>query len=599
MPRGVHDFDPRGWAMTPPAATRSGDRMASDSSPNIELGLNGGSPEHQRFQLLGRQGVRSVGSRTVPVRAALMELPTGLLIGMTVVTASVMALGVLGDAPLHVAIVAPALCALFLITTIVSTWWLSDRSGRAVGWAGFIPAGWVLFVGLLSVFRDGADRVEWFLGGDNVRHLGEVISVVGSGRLDYSENAYPRAWHDAISVLWLVDHQVVDEQSVRSFIELNAAATWLLFACLVLATSNLASSLAQRLAPNTERLESCAALVAGFTALTPRFMADTMALGFQTSLLASVILVVAARECVVARRSQLGNVAVFLGLIVLMSHAWQLLIPAVTLPAIMVCWPIVRADIRTRTLALFMVAVAALAAVPPIRSVFLGPGVGATAAEGVVMPPMWLVLLAAALGSVAILIRRPSAHTLAAVATLATPTLSAIAITIAAGVSLTAYYPAKLLWNTAEMSLSFLAVVAVIVALRAVEAGPPLSLGGVVIGVLIAGGVALGAASPFGAQVGAWSTVDGGHVLETVTLPGASEAQGVWMETSTESAVTRTLLAQLGGQQLSRDRLTLAEECAALKASTQPTVVTTHSRASTLRRYDCVKPLVILSSSTN
>ncbi|SFA95795.1 hypothetical protein SAMN05192575_102131 [Nocardioides alpinus] len=528
-------------------------------------------------------------------RVLLSELPAALLVGLAVVTTATLALGEIEQAPLRHPVVVLTLVSLFVAVMSALTWWFSGRSTPPPSWVGLFPTGWVLSVGLVGLLSGGPERVGWFLGGDNVRHLALVAEIVDVETLDYSDASYPRAWHTGVSLVWLLGHHGVDESSLSSFIGVNAGATWLLFVLLVLATSNFAASLARIVSPQVKRVEAGAALVAGFAVMTPRFMADTMALGFQTSILASVILAVVARECVIRRRT-LESFVVLISGVVLMAHTWQLLLPAVAVPAAVFGWQLFRRDWRAKTVAAAIASVGALASLPPVLAVVAGPGIAATTAEGVVSEPAWIVLVGS-LGAAAFVLRRlPQRRALAAGGLLLAPALFAAVLSATGNISLTAYYPSKLLWHSAALGLSYLAVVGVSAAVQATQATLPLRLGGALLGVFMACVILLGCITPFRSQMGGWSTVDPARVLAASTATGASGAEAVWLESATESAVTRTLLMTLKGGRLSADRLTVAEECVALRVAETPTVVTSHSEASAIRRYDCVGRLFVLTA---
>ena len=125
--------------------------------------------------------------------ALLAELPNGLLIGLTVLTVTVSGASELSEAPLRQPVVALVLTVLVVSLVAVTTLWLSDESEPSLGWIGFIPTGWMVGLALAGLLIGRTDRIEWFLGGDNVRHMAFVAEIVDAGLVDYSENVYPRA----------------------------------------------------------------------------------------------------------------------------------------------------------------------------------------------------------------------------------------------------------------------------------------------------------------------------------------------------------------------------------------------------------------------
>ena len=537
-----------------------------------------------------------VTRRRGSVLALLGEVPAALLIGLTFMTSAVLLMGTIIDAPLREPYAAPALLVFTLATSTGATWWLSAQSRPSLGWVGLFPTGWIAGLGLLQLELHRPESFEWFIGGDNVRHVGLVAELVAIGDLSYSDNAYPRAWHSALSLIWLVGDKELDEGSFQSFIALNATATWFLFALLVLATGNLAAALVKGMRPSRELLASGCAFVAGCWLMTPRFMADTLALGFQTTLLASVVLAVAARECVIDRKDRLHSFAVLVAMVVLMAHTWQLLVPVVALPAVVVGWRLINAGRRTVVVALVLTTAAAVIGLPPVLAAFTGPGVGAAAAPGVSNVPGWPVLLVSSAAAAFVASKLPGRNALATVALVFTPTLGAALIAILLDVSISSYYPSKLLWHTVALGLSFLATLSVTAVARSSRSTPLVRLGGVLVGIGTMAFVLWGLVTPLGSQFNAWSSVDAKRVMGAVTTPGASEAQGIWMGSPTESAVTRTLLASVRGELVFDDRLTVTEECVALRAAPEPTVLTSQPVAEARLRYDCVDRLVILAA---
>lgn len=537
------------------------------------------------------------GRQVATLPELLSVLPTAVLVGLTVVTAVSLALSAILRAPLREPGVAPALVGLLVVSSAVAAWYLADRSSTSIGWGGAAPFAWVSAVGLAQLAAR-PDSFEWFLGGDNVRHVGLVAGLVQSGELSYAEAAYPRAWHSVISLLWLTGHDKVDRQSFSAFVSLNATMTWLLYALLVLATSSAAAAVAQRLGSRSRWATPLAAAVAGCWLLTPRFMADTLALGFQTTVLAAVILAVAVRECTVPRSHPMRRFLVLLALVVLMAHTWQLLIPAVAVPAAVAGWSLVWHDTarRERTLGIAAVAasVAAATAVPPVMAAFTLVGVGGAAgATGVVVAPGWPLVLAIT-AALYVVTRLPTQVALTSAAVTFSPVLVA-SLLVSRGGFFDSYYPAKLLWHTAALGAGFAAVVAVHATASAARSTAPVRSAGAVLGVGVGAIAVWGLATPLGSQVHAWSTVDASRVMGAVDIREAPDAQAVWMDTPTESAVTRTLLAALRSEVLLDDRLTIGEECAALRVAAVPTVVTSHSAVAARQRYECVDQLVVLT----
>lgn len=538
----------------------------------------------------GRKGGR------VTLQALLEELPVALVVGTSATTVAAMGISWLGQAPLRAPAVAPALILLFLSSVVVAMRYLLPHSAPERAWLCFAPFGWVLVVGAASLVVARESRVEWFLGGDNVRHLAYVADIVGNGALDYSENPYPRAWHALLAIGWLNFDGDVTADSLPGFLAMNAMATWVLFAVLVLATSSAAAAIARGVGLSGRQVMA-SALIAGFVVSTPRFMADTMALGFQTSVLAAVVLAVLARECVIERGSSVRRALVLTSSVVLMAHTWQLLLPAVVLPALILMWRSREPDPATSVKVLLLAAAGAVACFPPVVAVVTGFGAGHASLHGVVGSPPWLSLGLSLVAGMSVLPRLTRTSAVAACTVLAGPTLVAIGIAVAFSIPLEAYYPTKLLWHSAVIGIILIAPCSVMMSRAAAVRVLPVRLAGATLTLAATAFVLWGLVTPLGSQLGWWSTVDSSRVIRAAVAPGSVEAHGVWLDTPTESAVTRTLLSILRGEAVIDDRPSLADECAALRTAREPVVVSARSTTATVDRYDCVDGLLVVTAS--
>jgi hypothetical protein len=111
--------------------------------------------------------------------------------------------------------------------------------------------------------------------------------------------------------------------------------------------------------------------------------------------------------------------------------------------------------------------------------------------------------------------------------------------------------------------------------------------------------VAYGAFAPLEAQQGRWQKVDGDVVLAAATAPDAERAQVVWMRSGVaDSTFARLLLDYYRAGRTSartpQPRLDLGQECALLRESTAPTVLTDEPASVAAARYDCVSQVGIL-----
>jgi hypothetical protein len=103
---------------------------------------------------------------------------------------------------------------------------------------------------------------------------------------------------------------------------------------------------------------------------------------------------------------------------------------------------------------------------------------------------------------------------------------------------------------------------------------------------------------PAMAVLGAWSTADARVVLQAASSPGAGEARVTWVGDRLDDTITRILL-DFYRVSTPQDRTiqfpaTVADECALLKRSPSPTVLTTWTVDEVRRRYACVPDLTVV-----
>lgn len=489
-----------------------------------------------------------------------------------------------------------AWCALALAVAAGGS--LLVRAGRAhVPRGGFaalllaLPASSVVAVTVVGVVRGAPRGLEWFLNGDHPRHVVYVADTWAQGSLTYAVDGYPRGWHSLLATLWTLSGAGLDAEHVLRLLELMGAASLLLSASLALALAHTGHALAGRLG-----LSSRASIVVGVVvsalSLLNVFLANYQALGYENSLLAALAVVVCCRE-VLLRAGTAVSLVVTASAVVVVAHAWQLLLPSVVLPALWCAGAAWRSGLGRRRLVAALLACATL--------VFAGSGVLAVvtgvgldhAAEPGPDSPVPLVLLVMGLGASLLLgLASRDWPTRCIGAVTALPAATALALALSLGVGPLHYYPSKLLWQAALLSLPALGVAIAAAAVGAVGRIGVVLLFGRVLAVLGAVMSVYALALPWGAQVGAWSTVDGGRVVTALATPRAEEAVVVWLEGSpTTDSVTRILLdtfrVESTRARVPQARTTVGEECALLRTASRPLVLSTAEEEQVRSRYAC------------
>ncbi|WP_210438157.1 hypothetical protein [Nocardioides xinjiangensis] len=484
--------------------------------------------------------------------------------------------------------------------SLLLTWLLLSRTlvtpGAGSPEPGFVYAALAAPVvlgchALLGVVLTGREWIEWFLGGDNVRHVVVVSDLIHQGGLTYTD-PYPRGWHALVSTIWVATHHASPEEAISRFVQFVGAATWGLTALLMLTLGSTAVTVLQRVRVRG-RLAYLGVGLAGLAGLLPRITSDLLALGFQTSILSTLVLAVLVREAF-SDRTRITSIAVSASCCVLMAHSWQLFLPipvAILGVAVIFAWPTCGATERIK-----IVGVAALVAPGcwvPVVELLRTTDVQAVGLPGVAPEIPWSLIV---LGSLAFLHVARWSHDWRLVGTAGiavfAPALTACMLVAVLGVGLSDYYPTKMLGTTAVLSVPFIGASAAMVA--SAEALPRLTRRLTIAVALVV--MTAGVVSPAGALMGVWSTVRADVVLRAIEMPAAADADGVWMRSETETTVVRTLLDVHRPERAPgavRDGVTLAQECAALRAASRPVVLTTHNSDGARRRYSCA-PVSVL-----
>ena len=462
-----------------------------------------------------------------------------------------------------------------------------------------LPAVAVLAVAVVGAVRGAPRGIEWFLNGDHPRHVVFVADTWVQGNLSYAVEGYPRGWHSVLAALWSVAGAGLDGGHVARLLQLMAAASLLLSACLALALAHLGHALAERFGLRG-RVPVAVGLVTGAASLLNVFLANYQALGYENSLLAALVVVVCCRE-VLVRAGTMTSLVVGTSGVILVSHAWQLLLPTVGLTALWCAVVAVRsADRLLRRAALVLGPVSLAFAAPGVLAVATGVGLDHAAEAGPDSPVPVVLLAAGIIAAFAVAARQRDAAIRCLAFVTVLPAATALAVSVVVGVELLHYYPSKLLWNTALLAPAWVALLAaaVTVAPFTRERAPGKRLVTWVSGAAAGLLSAFALVQPWGSQVGAWSTVDGVDVAAALAAPGASTATVVWLEGSpTTDSVTRILLDALRvdrtRNRAPQARLSVETECGLLRAG--PAVVLSSATEAAVRsRYSCVPDLKIL-----
>ena len=496
------------------------------------------------------------------------------------------------------------LVVLALLAVAVHRWLRRGRSGAApwphlllVAVPALLVAGYAVAVRVLPA---GA-RDEWYLGGDHVRHLVMTAEEQATGVLSYGVESYPRAWHTVSALVWSAAG-LRPQDSVLAVIDLSALLAWLLSAGVALTTAVLAASLGARTGLSG-RAAAAAGLVAGSVTLWPSFQANYQALGLEASLVAGCVLAVVLRSQLLDPSGARGLVVAAAGWVAV-AHTWQLLLPVVGLAALRSALGVARRHGRRGVAGGVLAAVAALAASwPALEAVVTRVGVQHATDADIVSPVPWLVLALGLVAGGVVAVRAGDRGVWWVVALAVLPAVTGIVLAAYVGITPDTYYPSKLLWHTAALSLAPLAVGAVAVAVRLQGAS---FRGSSSLRVVGGGTLALvlvyALLGPAGAFVGAWSTTDGATVLRLVSAPDAGRAQVVWSRGPVlTDTVARILLQAVRpdptAPRTPQEPLTPDAECRLLAAASGPAVLSDQPAAAVRSRYACVPGLAVVEAA--
>lgn len=479
-------------------------------------------------------------------------------------------------------------------------------AGRSAGWraavALAVPAMSILGVLAASWWVRGSRQLEWFLNGDHPRHLVFVADTWVQGQLGYSTEGYPRGWHTFMASVWSVSGAGLDSSSILRLMAIMASASLLLSALLALAMAHLGHDLADR-AGLARTPSVVVGVLTGLTCLLADILGSFQALGGENSLVAAVAVAACCRETVIGPGSVRAVLATAAGSLVV-AHAWQLLLPTLAVLAFYNCWMAVRTrDVRT------MAVVGAIWAVtiPLAASGLLGAlgrlGLSYAASPGPDTPvPVVLLVVGTCSAVVITALERDSALAAVLAASLMSA-LTAFGLVLILHIHPLTYYPSKLLWQSAVVATPWLFLLLSVLVQRLARHSPALRRPvAAVVGVACGAFAAFALLQPWGALVGAWSTVDGARVLAALRTPEASRADVVWLEgTRTTDAMARILLDAFRVRETTtrvpQGGLTVGQECDLLLRSTHPTVLSTAAPSAVRTRYACVPDVVVIRAA--
>lgn len=459
-----------------------------------------------------------------------------------------------------------------------------------------------LLMGLLALvpLTSGAGSTSgWVFGGDHVRHLVFVARTQQDGWLDYSSATYPRGWHSALASLWAVAGGELDGRGFAALATIQAVACWTAFAVLSLAVARCAVVLSEGFVVG-EVARDAVGFVAGATVLTPIFARDYLALGFETSVVAALSLVVTTLA-LVERLHRFAAVTTVAASFLLVAHSWQLLLPGAGVALVLVSNRWWRQGARRPPIAgPVCVLAVVLASTGPLLATAQFGGVNHGAVGGILPTSAapWAGLGLVALAALAV--RRPGAPSLRRYALIVVVT-AAIGPLLAVYVSvpLSSYYPNKTLWVTAVLLVPATVLGWCVLLLRVNRMHGPARVVLVPLGVVTGLIAVLGLASPITALRGSWSAVDGGQVVRAMTAPGADRAQVFWSAgpyvfDATVQSLLPFYAAAGPGYDPSLPRDNLFDECRLLKEASAPVVLTTESPATVERRFSCAPDVVVV-----
>ncbi|WP_270886446.1 hypothetical protein [Pedococcus sp. 5OH_020] len=476
---------------------------------------------------------------------------------------------------------------------------VASRSEAVVCLPALVLAGYSMAANVLLPLPAAAG---WFLSSiDNTSHLLFASELRHVGSLSYDGYPYPLGWHALVATLMSASGaQTQGPAGLLASVRLTSVLVWGLYAVLVLAMSLCALHLARGLGLR-DRAALGVGLLTGATMLTPSFFVFTMALGFQTTILLALVLVVAAQEG--SRRA--SHWPAFLtgcAALVAVAHTWQMALPIAMVPWVTsgaALWRRGRPGVQ-RPGILATGAVAVLLAWSPMWAVLTQFGLGHASVPGAIAKPPVYWLTAGAIGAVVTLKgRKPQGLAWMLAGMAATSLVTGVLVAQVVHTSLGSYYPTKMTWHAAVLAvpLAWTAVAQVSDTLRARSgpaAGTWLTPRRALISGLAAMFAVLAALTPFLAAFGQGPRANGA-ILRAVTRPAAADAQVTWrLGVSPRGEVIARMLLDFYHVGTGRPRtpgaeFDVAQSCAVLTLSRRPAVLTAASQEDVSEHFSCAR----------
>ena len=471
------------------------------------------------------------------------------------------------------------------------------------------PALFLAGVGLWMATRPVTLATNWFFfWGDNVMRARDVSAMGALGRLDYSVlQGGPEGW---LSFVSLAAVSKTDSRGTArgllAIVSTNAQLVWALYVLVCAATSLTAVAMVRHFGGD-RWAGALAGLGAGAVMLWPQFFLFTMGAGFQSTILLTLLLAVAAYEVLMAKAGELRAVIVCSAAVVLTAHNYP---PGLAIAGVLWLGAMaryrqgrgMRVDRRDRSLIVVMVC-AALATAPVLQMFggTSGVGVSRAAVYGAIMrlPVEWVIpgILAAML--CLIWPGRSRAAAWVGMAVLVA-LLEPIGAWLFLDVPLRSYYPTKLLWHVAALGVplvwAWLSLGRVALIQRAGLARAKPDVGAwtrVILGVSVLAGLV----GVVPAALGYWSH-DAGKILISATSVDAPRAQVAWRagENEDNDFFIQRLVSVYSVERGMPFNLSipvgLSEQCETLRSAAVPTVLTSASQAEVTQRFGCAPGVV-------
>jgi len=471
------------------------------------------------------------------------------------------------------------------------------------------PALFLAGVGVWMAAMPVTRATSWFfLWGDNVMHARNVGAIGALGRLDYSVWGKPGGWLSFVSLA------VVSETDSRgtpggllALVSTNAQMLWTAYVLVCAATSLTAVALVRQFGAH-RWAAALAGLGAGAVMCWPQFFVFTMGAGFQTTIVLTFLLAVAASEVLMAKACELHALVICSAAVVLTAHNYPL-----GLPIAGVLWLGTVARYRQgrgvrvdrRDIPAIVVMVSSALATAPILQTLVGVGARGVAISqspvGSIMrlPVEWVVpgILAATL-----CLARPGRSRAAGWVGMAVLVafLEPIGAWVLLDVPLQSYYPTKLLWHVAALGLPLVwAWFSLGFALLSQRfgSGPARSTVAASEGLILTLTVLVGLVGVLPAALGLWSR-DEGRILNSATSIDAPRTQVVWRAGENEyedwriQRLVSTYSMSRGLPAYLSIPVGLSEQCETLRSVAAPAVLTSAAQAEVTRRFGCAPGVV-------